>query len=48
MFIHRTKIMEYTDREAYASPDEKANSLNVTRGTYVSDLIIASKDPVFL
>ncbi|EFX69195.1 hypothetical protein DAPPUDRAFT_258962 [Daphnia pulex] len=48
MFIHRTKIMEYTDMEAYASPDEKANSLNVTRGTYVFDLIIASKNPVFL
>jgi len=40
--------MEYTDIEAYASPDEKGNSLSVTRGTYVSDLIVASKNPVFL
>lgn len=45
---HRERIMEYSDQEAYLHPEEKSNRISITRGAYVTDLMTASKNPVFM
>ena len=45
---HRERIMEYSDQEAYLNLEEKSNRISITRGAYVTDLMTASKNPVFM
>jgi hypothetical protein len=40
--------MEYSDQEAYLNLEEKSNQISITRGAYVTDLMTAAKNPVFM